>query len=54
MVIAAAILLFLPMYTSITDILVMLFTFALLSFTRIPAPVIIAVGLLGGIVYSLI
>ena len=49
MVIAAAILLFMPMYDSVTDIAIMIATFALLSLTRIPAPAIIAAGLLAGI-----
>lgn len=52
MVIAAAFLLFLPMYNSVVDICIMLATFALLSFTRVPAPVLIVAGLLGGVIFG--
>ena len=54
MVIAAALLLFLPMRASVIDVLVMLATYLLLTFTRIPAPYLIISGLIAGILINMV
>jgi chromate transporter len=52
MVIAAALLLFLPMRGSLIDIGIMLATYLLLTFTRIPAPYMIIAGLIAGVLIN--
>ncbi len=49
MVVAAAVLLFLPIGFSVINSLLVVTTFLLLMFTRIPAPLIILAGLMAGI-----
>jgi len=49
MVVAAAVLLFIPIGFSLTNALLVVSTFCVLMFTRIPAPLIILAGLLAGI-----
>ncbi|MCG8387560.1 MAG: chromate efflux transporter [Cytophagales bacterium] len=50
MVIAAALLMFIPLENSIQNLLIVLGTFGILTFTKVPAPLIIVVGLIAGFV----
>lgn len=50
MVAAAAVLMFLPLEPNLINICITLGTFAVLQFTKIPAPLIIAIGLAAGFV----
>ena len=50
MVIAAALLMFMPLENSIQNLLIVLGTFGILTFTKVPAPLIIVVGLVAGFV----
>ena len=48
MVVAAAVLMFIPLDNNLQNILIVLGTFGLLTFTKIPAPLIIVAGLIAG------
>ncbi len=50
MVIAAALLMFIPLENSIQNLLIVLGTFGILTFTKVPAPLIIVIGLIAGFV----
>lgn len=51
MVISAAILLFQPIEHSILNIAIIIITFILLTFTKIPAPFIVIIGLIAGFIF---
>ena len=51
MVIAAALIMFMPLDNSIQNLLIVLITFGILTFTKIPAPFIILSGLLAGFLW---
>ncbi|TRX55576.1 chromate efflux transporter [Fulvivirga sp. M361] len=51
MVIAAALIMFMPLDNSIQNLLIVLVTFGILTFTKIPAPFIILSGLLAGFLW---
>ena len=51
MIIAAAIILFMPLSGDITNILIILISFCLLQFTKVPAPIIVLGGLVAGFIF---
>ena len=54
MVASAAVLMFLPLTPNLLNFSITIGTFLLLQFTKIPAPLIIVIGLLAGVGYEMI